>query len=106
MAETSPVIKFPTDPERQAQLRRKLEEYKSRLESRQFPESQSELGYRVTILETLLANQEVNTWNLSRELASKFKDDFDVRAFERSCAVIDDYCQTGGQHVCGGTGLK
>lgn len=102
------VLVLPEDKVRVEQLRDKLEEYKKRLSAYDHPDLQLQLDigyYKVIILERLLENGWVNTRDFSFELAKKHGVSFNVEFFEKACAVIDDYCKTGGQNVHGGTGL-
>lgn len=106
----SPVIRLPEGPERVAQLQRKLEEYKGRLNPMQHPDlqvlSDPDTTHKIAVLEALLRDKQVVTHDLCRELANKWGQRFDGYSFNNACAVIDDYCQTGGEHAVGGTGLR
>ena len=115
----SPVIELPTDFERIAQLKRKLVEYQARVaravddlgDRAKFwaPEMVANyLGstpYRIKILQKLLNEKKVVTWDLSKELAA-LDPHYDPNAFNRACGVIADYVTTGGTNLSGGTGLK
>jgi len=104
----SPVIRLPDDETRVEQLKRKLAEYKERLRKHPFraPEQQMDTICKIAILERLLEKKEASTWELSRELAKQYGSGFSGDWFNNACTVISDYCQTGGAHVRGGTGLK
>lgn len=111
-AEVSPIITLPANQELQAQLQAKLTEYKQRLERQGInsftpPEirATSKTWYAVRILETVLNEGAVGTFDLSREIAAELGEYFDVHHFEQYAAVIDDYCKTGGVNANGGTGL-
>lgn len=103
----SPIIKLPTDPTRQNQLKEKLQEYKQRLKNNAHRHPQLQMGTicKLAILERLLEKKEVKTWDLSRELAEKYPESYKPHMFDSACAVIDDYCLTGGKNVHGGTSL-
>src|SRR5687768_13085423 len=100
--EESPVLVLPQDPERLAQLQRKLEEYKEQLlKSRATdpykPEFAFEHHYRIKVLETLFEQGSVDSWSFSRQVASKFGADSPAFAWTlNALGVIDDYIQTGG----------
>ena len=104
--EKSPVIVLPENETHKTQLRRKLEEYKGRVKPFRAPELQMDTIYKMTVLERLLRDGQVNTWELSREIAKTYGSDFDGHAFNNACGVIEDYCETGGQNTNGGTGLQ
>lgn len=97
--------------ERKGQLEAKLSEYRGRLDERptMHPELQlirhSDAMYKITVLERLLKDGRISTWELSREMAKKLGSEFDARLFNRACAVISDYNQTGGANLSSGTGL-
>lgn len=101
-----PVIILPTDETRKQQLHNKLVEYRKRLHPYRAPESQMDLVCKIAVLERLLNNGQVNTWELSREMVAKYGPGFNTDDFNNACAVIGDYCETGGQNVRGGAGLS
>lgn len=103
--EKSPVIILPKSERRRKQLQAKLEEYKKRVESFRHPGAQMDTTFKIAVLETLLKNERVETWELSQQLASIYRGHFDLKAFDNACAVIKDYCKTGGKKARGGTGL-
>lgn len=102
-----PVIKLPENPEMVERLRAKLEEYRRRLSDDQYkaPYAQQDTIYKIAILEKLLEDGVVDTWDLSRELGDKYGW-FDVPAFESACGVIDNYAKNWGIGNIGGTGFK
>lgn len=103
----SPVwIVLPTDETRKQQLRDKLVEYKKRMVPYRAPEMQMNTICRTTVLEQLLCDSRVNTWELSQKMAETYGSGFDVNAFNEACGVIEDYCKTGGRNLRGGTGLR
>lgn len=120
----SPVIELPADnPERRAQLERKLEEYKERVKNyldglgdsanfmapEAIHESLGSMPYRIYILERLLQDGKIETWSLSKEMAARFDGQcksFYTYQFDKACSVIKDYVETGGQKLFNGTGLK
>jgi len=105
--EESPVIVL--SKKRTPQLKAKLEEYKGRLDPHKHPDLQllthSEAMYKITVLERLLIDGSVQTHVLSSEMAEKLGNNFDVELFDKACAVIEDYCKTGGKNLIGGSGL-
>jgi hypothetical protein len=107
----SPLIELPKDLELLEKLRRKLQEYKQRLETEkaqspyQAPETFADTHYKIAVLGKLLSEGSVSTYDLSRELNER-DGYFDANAFQNACSVIHDYATTGGQAVDGGTGLK
>lgn len=56
---------------------------------------------KMTVLQRLLREGRVSTWELSREMAEAYGSGFDVEAFNNACGVIKDYCETSHD----GTGL-
>ncbi|MBI1975038.1 MAG: hypothetical protein HYS57_01605, partial [Parcubacteria group bacterium] len=107
-ATKSPVIVLPDDETRKQQLRDKLTQYKGRVHPYRAPELQMNMDTicKIAVLERLLCDGQVSTWDLSREMAKTYGSGFDVNAFNNACGVIEDYCKTGGQNLRGGTGLR
>ncbi|MBI3282813.1 hypothetical protein HYZ70_01925 [Candidatus Curtissbacteria bacterium] len=103
--EESPFIVLPDDKTRIQQLRTKLKEYKNRLDPYKAPELQMNTLCKIEVLSELLAQGRVETWDFSRKLADKYGTGFSTMGFQAACAVIDDYCKTGGKNLQGGTGL-
>lgn len=103
--EKSPILLLPNNVSLDQRLCSKLEEYKGRLYLYRDPELQMSIICKIAVLETLLRNREVSTWELSIEMANTYGAGFSVDDFNRACGVIDDYCKTGGKNVSGGTGL-
>lgn len=102
----SPILTLPIhDATRIAQLRAKLAEYELRLNPYAAPETQMGTVCKTTVLQRLLRDGRVVTWDLCRELRATFGTGFSPDAFINACRVIEDYCQTGGQTNRGGTGL-
>jgi len=101
---TSPVIVL--NEARRLQLAKKLEEYRGRLNSLRAPEVQMDTICKITVLERLLRDGLVNTWELSREMATNYGLGFDAHYFTNACGVIEDYCKTGGTTISDGTGLS
>ena len=96
----TPIIRLPDDEEMQARLRHKLAEYKERIEPYRAPELQQDTYFKIQVLERLLERGEVNTYNLSLELAARLgKREFSVDDFNNACAVIQDYATTGGANT-------
>ena len=103
---TLSALALPTDnPERVAQLRLKLEEYRSRHEAYQAPELQIKTIMKTVVLDRLLQEGRVQRTPLAGELAERFGSAFSQAAFANAWAVIGDYCATGGTQNRGGTGL-
>lgn len=105
-AKESPVIVLPADETRKQRLRDKLTEYKGRRHPYRHPELQMDTVCKITVLERLLRDGQVNTWDLSREMVKTYGSGLDINAFNNACGVIKDYCETGGQNLRGGTGLR
>ncbi len=107
--EESPIIELPDDPELRQMLEDKLSEYNERLKKNPYlpPESPEILDtkHKIAVLEKLLNNGSVNTFDFSRELSETRGFVFDASFFNNACAVIEDYVKTGGRHTKGGTGL-
>lgn len=104
--EESPVIVLPEDETKKEQLRQKLEEYRTRLEPLGAPEMQMDTICKIAVLERLLRDSQVNTWDLSREMSKTYGHSLDHHAFNVACGVVADYVKTGGENLRGGTGLK
>ncbi len=102
----SPVLTLPEDPTRVRQLQAKLEEYKGRMTPSRAPETRMDTICKIAVLKRLLAQGKVTTWDLARELAANYGSGYDPNAFNNACAVIQDYCETGGASAVGGTGLS
>lgn len=105
ITEQSPILFLPEDETRRVQLRQKLGEYKARFKPYQAPELQMGTICKITVLERLLQDEEVDTWGLCLEMRETYGSGFDPDKFGVACGVIDDYCKTGGQNAIGGTGL-
>lgn len=103
----SPVIHLPTDEKRINQLKKKLAEYEQRLLQNQYkaPEQLMDSICKRAVLSTLLKDGKIVTWELSWKLAETYGESFSVREFQNACKVIEDYSNTGGKNVSGGTGL-
>ena len=100
------VILLPNDETRKQQLRDKLVEYKKRMHPYAAPELQMDTICKIAVLERLLRDGQVNILDLSWEMTETYKLGFDINAFNKACGAIEDYCNTGGVHTRGGTGLK
>lgn len=112
----SPKIELPSDIETIRKLQKKLREYKTRLEEEKgqkikthtAPEQDfvalADTHYKIAVLEKLLLEGSVNTYELSREL-NEADGMFDASAFDNACGVIEDYVETGGERNVGGTGF-
>lgn len=106
-----PTIVLPE--ERRGQLTAKLAEYRERIEKDdrkfQHPDLLLTLGdsttAKIIILERLLRDGQVNTRELMGELRDRLGDLYNPFTLIQPILVINDYCQTGGAHAEGGTGL-
>ncbi|MDP3779448.1 MAG: hypothetical protein Q8R30_05405 [bacterium] len=105
-AEKSPILVLPEDKMRVEQLRKKLEEYKQRADPYRAPELQMGTVCKTAILERLLRDMVVDTWQLCLEMKETYGSGFDPQKFGVACGVIADYCNTGGRNTTGGTGLS
>lgn len=109
--EESPVIILPD--ERKEQLQAKLDEYHSRMAKDGDPYTHPEqllfmgsgAAYKSVVLERVLRDGSLRIWDLSLELSERLGPAFNPEKFTKACAVIKDYCETGGINVQGGTGL-
>lgn len=108
-------IELPKDPELVSKLKNKLGEYRDRQASEKreithylAPTERFSMfleKYKLAVLEKLLHDGMVDINDLSRELNEK-DGKFDEDAYKSACNVIKDYCDTGGENVMLGTGLK
>jgi len=112
---------LPEDKNRVNKLKRKLKEYAERVEKVKkelekdnptwHPElvqltlEKSQNYIRLSVLSELFLEEEVDTYKFSLEL-NKELNGFDTKEYSITCAVINDYCETGGKNTSGGTGLK
>lgn len=96
----SPVIELPasTSPELRARLEAKLEEYKGRVNPNDPLGADADAVYKIAVLQTLLDNGRVVTYELSRALG-RLDPDFDPDLFQNACDVIVDYMTTNGANV-------
>ncbi len=108
-----PVIKLPSNERLVGALRRKENEYKERVEIEdrdgwmfQAPEAKSfTTRYKFEILQRVLADGEVNTFNLCRELQTR--DGYvNGHDFNKAAGIVNAYCKDGGARLRGGTGLS
>ncbi len=97
------LITLTTDEDLVQKLRRKLEEYKTRLEF-QAPEVDSRLTYKRLALEELLDNGSLNTASMLNRCEAE--DWFNEMAFEDALRVIDCYNRNDLELLRGGTGLR
>ena len=103
--ELSPILVLTKNVSLEQKLCYKLQEYKGRLHLFVHPELQMNIICKIAVLERLIRDRNVNTWELSIEMASTYGAAFSAHDFNNACGVIDDYNKTGGQNVFGGTGL-
>lgn len=104
--EESPIIILPKNDLLIQQLRFKLEEYQKRYNPYHAPELQMDTICKIQVLERLLRDGSVNTYELSKELYDIYGSSLNGNSFNSACAVINDYCVTGGKQTNGGTGLS
>jgi hypothetical protein len=96
-------IKLPADTVRVAQLQRKLEEYKQRLEAeKKRGDNYGDTMCKISVLSTLLTDHQASFDEVRSKLEIAGES---VYRLEVAFHVISDYCFTGGEHVFGGTGL-
>ena len=93
------------NPDRVAQLTPKLAEYRGRFAAHQAPEAQMRTFLKIAVLKTLLQEGCVQTGALAGTLTTAFGPGFNPILYRDVCAVIADYCATGGKKNRGGTGL-
>ncbi|MFC1698033.1 hypothetical protein ACFL1H_06845 [Nanoarchaeota archaeon] len=106
------IIKFPEDWDLQFKLEKKLAEYEARWEAYKeknpfkAPEVQknSDDFYKVRVLKELIQYKEINTSKFAEHI-KKTENFISESYFNNACAVIRDYCETGGLTVRNGTGL-
>ena len=60
---------------------------------------------KIEVLRSLLDRNVVAVSCLCEELRLKLGHLFSPGLFQNVCAVMDDYCPTGGANLIGGTGL-
>lgn len=102
----NPIIELPSDPKRVQQLKLKLIEYHNRFDRYKPPEAQMSPICKIAVLSHLIEDGKVNTQELMAEMEKTYGSGFNKGYFLRACAVIEDYCLTGGANLHGGTGLK
>lgn len=96
-------IEGPRDVKHAQQLFLKLSEYISRIEEPEFPLMLVDALHKAAVLRRVLVRGRANGWDLWEELASFPW--FDPFLCDQALAVVFDYCETGGEHIVGGTGL-
>lgn len=101
----SPTITLPYDENLIIRLELKLQEYKKRYEIHRAPELQMDTIFKIVILEKLLLEWEVRTWDIAREWVKNNPSLCDGDAFNNACGVIRGYAENGGENLVGGTGL-
>ncbi|KKQ51618.1 MAG: hypothetical protein US70_C0015G0014 [Parcubacteria group bacterium GW2011_GWD2_38_11] len=94
-------ITLPNDQARIEQLRKRLYEYRERINEH----GRTSTRHKEFILTHLLENITINMLQLREIMIGEFGCSFSQEEFENACEVIEDYCATGGYHVEGGTGL-
>jgi len=134
MSLDSPTLILPNNEKRVSQLRDKMKEYAQRFENYKrdlqeqneywHPEQvelfskQSSSYTKLAVLSELFLEENINTADFSLELGRKLKNEFEGTTgrtfnvelysehYNQACAIIDDYCKTGGANCRGGTGLN
>lgn len=111
----SPTIRLPEDRALQVRLTAKLEEYRKRVEDERgfkHPELAHKISlsyrdslYKAAVLDQLLENGEVRSWDLSLELQKEHGNDFDLERFNNACGVIAAYAEGRESETFDGTGL-
>jgi uridine kinase len=117
-------LELPEDETRISKLKRKAKEYEKRVEDYrkkieekepyqhpglieiQLKKSQDYMNF--TILSKLLSVKRLETNSFSLELNKKglIIDKESLERYNQACAIIDDYCKTGGTNAQNGTRLK
>ncbi|MCP6726606.1 MAG: hypothetical protein KJI69_01010 [Patescibacteria group bacterium] len=113
---------LPEDAERVEMLRRKLGEYEERIETYHDENQSQHPAFRalqlatttckMTILKQLLDEGRVVAWDASKAFIderleeNKSSGAHFAEAWMTAFEVINDYCETGGANVGGGTGLR
>jgi len=117
-------LELPKDEKRVGTLKKKMREYAQRLQdfkerietehSNWHPEyimsfvKQSQNYMNLIVLSELFLTPKVETTNFSLELGEEGPI-YDKKSLDRyllACAIIDDYCKTGGKNCRRGTGLN
>jgi hypothetical protein len=102
----SSLLFLPVDAERVIQLQKKLNEYNQRLERYtsigKVPETWDTIC-KIAVLKELLEHGRVHIDSLRRKVLQENGEA--VCYLAKAFNVITDYCVTGGQNNCGGTGL-
>jgi hypothetical protein len=96
-------LELPDDPVRQAQLRKKLDEYLFRLRLPLYDRAANTL--KIAILQRLFSAGSINPVAFAAELATDPTQRFDPALFYDAFTVIGNYCRNGGAGTVGGTGL-
>ncbi len=89
--------------ENRDRLSLKLEEYLTRQGNEKYNQKRND--YEIEILKPLIANGRVNLDDVKNRLKAQEGKEFDDFNFGKAAGIIEDYIQTGGKHLRGGTGL-
>ena len=103
---------LPDNPKVKDRLKRKIKEYYQRMKRLKSESSFTNpemvyttlTGYKALIAQRLTLCGEVDTEALSRELREEYGF-VNYEDFNNAIGVIEDYCKTGGQNCCQGTGF-
>jgi len=101
--EVSKII-LPENKELREKLERKLKEYETRVKNADKERARIGAQNKIAVLKELLSNGIVEAAVLKKRVIQE--EWFDEDKFENAMWVINDYCETGGENVVGGTGLK
>jgi len=97
-------IVLPKNKELREKLERKLKEYEVRLKNADRERTRIGAQNKIAVLKELLDNGIVEASVLKKRIIQE--EWFDEDRFENAMWVINDYCETGGENVVGGTGLN
>jgi len=103
--ETIAVICMPDDQYRIEQLNKKLAEYKDIVVCDSYSEERMLHICKAFILSLLLKSGAVKIHYARLKMAEEYGSNFCADTFRKACAIIEDYCTTGGKNSLGGTGL-
>jgi len=117
-------LELPKDEKRVGTLKKKMGEYAQRLQdlkerietdhSNWHPEyimrfvEQSQNYMNLRVFSELFLTPKLETTNFSLELDDEgfIYDKKSLDRYNLACAILDDYCKTGGKNCRGGTGLN
>ncbi|NQT50111.1 hypothetical protein HQ571_05440 [Candidatus Kuenenbacteria bacterium] len=100
----SPVIELPVDDLKVRELQAKRDDYLERLKTHKSEQYRLDLTYRIELIESLLREKRVETWDFCHLIVTR-EGSINGQAFDNACAVVDDYCKTGGAQTIRGRGF-